>query len=76
MYLPYLAYHPGRWNLGRRMFAEIDVSLLASEETIGMYQKNQKKMDAVASIRIYIAPCKLQTAQLSACAVISTVTSL
>lgn len=56
----YIAKRNDRWDLGRRLVAEIDWSLL-SEEINDVYKEPQHNMSGtLGDIRIYVAPCKRQ----------------
>ena len=57
----YLAERYDRWNLGRRLVAEIDWSLFTAKKISDVYGKNQDdETGALVEIRIYVAPCKRQ----------------
>lgn len=57
----YLAERYDRWNLGRRLAAEIDLSLFTSAN-INDLSKDEDTHDSksLVDIRIYVAPCKRQ----------------
>ena len=60
-YPMYLADRWDRWNLGRRLIAELDWSFLNSKEIKEVYQKIQDhRAGALLDIRVYVAPCKRQ----------------
>lgn len=57
----YLAERYDRWNLGRRLAAEIDLALFTSAN-INDLSKDEDNPDSksLVDIRIYVAPCKRQ----------------